>query len=181
MHGTVCLIGFGLALTGVPAAVVLVRLAGGTHRDSKVRVDRGYPARSRAALHVAPPATLFIASADGGTSRFDLTSSPVRVGRARDNDLIIGTDIPAWHSVSRHHARICYDPQTGRWMIQDEGSRNGVYVDGVRTDRSTLTDGMQLAFGGVVALFRTPAERFGPAHRELSRRAGPGLDRRAEG
>jgi pSer/pThr/pTyr-binding forkhead associated (FHA) protein len=100
------------------------------------------------------PAALLITAVDGGTLRFDLTSSPVRVGRALDCDLVITERMTHWDTASRHHARLYYSHRLGRWAIKDEGSCNGVYVNGVRTRHNLLRDGTRLAFGGVEALFR---------------------------
>ena len=83
------------------------------------------------------PAALLIATVDGGTLRFDLTSSPVRVGRALDCDLVITERMTHWDTASRRHACLYYDPRRGRWIVKDEGSRNGVYVNGVRTGQTS--------------------------------------------
>ncbi len=32
--------------------------------------------------------------------------------------------------ISRHHARVTYEPADGTWCVEDLGSRNGTYVDG---------------------------------------------------
>lgn len=101
-----------------------------------------------------PTAALFIIGSDGTPLRFDLTTSPVRVGRSPDNDLIITEDVSLQVTVSRRHARLYYDSHLGRWAVRDASSRNGTYVDGVRADHSVLQDGAWVTFGGVHALFR---------------------------
>ncbi len=55
------------------------------------------------------------------------------MGRAHDNDLVVTTAMVGWDTVSRHHARLYYNNHRGRWVVKDEGSSNGTYVDGVRT------------------------------------------------
>jgi pSer/pThr/pTyr-binding forkhead associated (FHA) protein len=107
------------------------------------------------------PAALLIATVDGGALRFDLTRSLVRVGRALGCDLVIIERMVRWDTASRHHARLYYSHRLGRWAIKDEGSRNGVYVNGVRTGHNLLRDGARLAFGGVEALFREQEQRDG--------------------
>jgi pSer/pThr/pTyr-binding forkhead associated (FHA) protein len=42
----------------------------------------------------------------------------------------------------------------GRWVVKDEGSLNGVYVNGLRTSHNLLCDGVRLAFGGVQVVFQ---------------------------
>jgi pSer/pThr/pTyr-binding forkhead associated (FHA) protein len=61
--------------------------------------------------------------------------------------LVIAQDLPGWETVSNRHARI-YE-QAGRWVIEDLGSTNGVYVNGKRTGRNLLQDGWRLGIGGV--------------------------------
>jgi len=85
---------------------------------------------------------------------FDLTASPLRLGRAHDNDSVVTTAMPKWDTVSRHHARLYYDSRLGHWVVKDGGSSNGTYVNGVRTGRNILQDGVRVAFGGMEAMFR---------------------------
>ena len=74
-----------------------------------------------------------------------MTASPLHVGRADDNDLVVTTAIPGWDTVSRYHARLYYDNHRSRWVVKDEGSSNGTYVDGARTGHNVLQDGVRVA------------------------------------
>jgi ABC-type multidrug transport system ATPase subunit len=59
-----------------------------------------------------------------------------RIGRATDNDIVVG-DLLA----SRHHAELTSDGR-GNWFIEDLGSFNGTFVNGQRiTRRVRVTDG----------------------------------------
>ena len=107
------------------------------------------------------PAALLVGTVDGGTLHFDLTRSPVRVGRALDCDLVITERILRWDTASRRHACLYYNPRRGRWIVKDEGSRNGVYVNGVRTGHNLLCDGARLTLGGVEMVFREQGRRDG--------------------
>ena len=40
--------------------------------------------------------------------------------------------------ISRRHAVIGVKPDSGEWFVRDEGSLNGVYVDGVRVKEAVL-------------------------------------------
>lgn len=51
------------------------------------------------------------------------------------------------HRVSRRHARVLY--HEGRWRILDLGSKNGVYVDGIKQQVVQLVPGMLIRVGGV--------------------------------
>jgi hypothetical protein len=79
---------------------------------------------------------------DPGFPRVALVSSPMRVGRADDNDLVLADP-----EVSRHHARLELDDQ--RWRAIDLGSTNGTWVNGVRLRDATIAAGDELAFGGI--------------------------------
>jgi pSer/pThr/pTyr-binding forkhead associated (FHA) protein len=110
--------------------------------------------RQGAAIDGPSAASLLIATVDGGTLRFDLARSPVRVGRALDSDLVITEKVAGWETASRRHACLYYNPRVGRWVVKDEGSLNGVYVNGLRTSHNILRSGAQLAFGGVRVVFQ---------------------------
>ncbi len=70
------------------------------------------------------------------------TESPVRLGRAPDNDLVI--DDP---SLSRHHAEIRLE--RGRWVAHDLKSANGLWVAGVRKPSHPLKSGDTVTLGQV--------------------------------
>ena len=48
-------------------------------------------------------------------------------------------------SVSQHHATITR--RGDRWVLVDESSRNGTFVDGKRVSEITLSDGMRIQLG----------------------------------
>jgi hypothetical protein len=94
-----------------------------------------------------------------GTQRFTLNPAGFTIGRAEENHLAITRRFPGWDSVSRHHARI--HRQGERWVVEDLGSMNGVYVNGRRTGRNLLRDGWRLSVGGVEFIFRSGAGEAG--------------------
>lgn len=72
----------------------------------------------------------------------------VRIGRGRDCDCRV--KVP---SVSRHHAVL--SRWDSGWVIQDDGSRNGVLINGRRIDApARLRDRDRLELGVVRAVFR---------------------------
>jgi len=91
------------------------------------------------------------AAAPGGQGRLHLKPDGVTIGQAPENDLVVMQDLPGWETVSRHHARIY--AQAGRWIVEDLGSMNGIYVNGRRTGRNLLRDGWRLGVGGVEFVF----------------------------
>ena len=91
----------------------------------------------------------------GGSRRLYLSPAGITVGQSPENDIVITQDMPHWETVSRRHARI-YE-QAGRWIVEDVGSMNGIYVNGKRTGRNLLRDGWRLGIAGVEFVFRTNA------------------------
>ena len=73
----------------------------------------------------------------------------VRIGRAQDCECRV--KVP---SVSRHHASL--SRVDGGWVIKDEGSRNGVIINGRRVEApARLRNRDRLTLGVVRAVFRT--------------------------
>ncbi|GBD18414.1 Glycogen accumulation regulator GarA [bacterium HR27] len=71
------------------------------------------------------------------------------LGRALENDIVLEA-----LDVSRRHARIEY--ADGQFVIIDQGSTNGTYVNGVRVERAPLRAGDRVALGTVVLEFSLP-------------------------
>jgi DNA-binding NtrC family response regulator len=71
-----------------------------------------------------------------------LGDSPLLIGRERDAALVL-EDV----DVSRRHAEVRYDGRADAWVIRDCGSRNGLWVDGVRVGRSPLVHGTVVRMG----------------------------------
>jgi hypothetical protein len=78
-------------------------------------------------------------------------SSPVRLGRVEDNDIVIDHQC-----ISRHHAAFERHPITGAYWITDCGSRNGTRIDGLRVQamqRLSIESRSALDVGGLVFRF----------------------------
>jgi pSer/pThr/pTyr-binding forkhead associated (FHA) protein len=80
-------------------------------------------------------------------SRIELGGGPLRIGRARANDLVLDHE-----SVSRHHAELRRD--RGGVVIADLGSTNGTRVDGQAVREQVLTPGATIHIGAVPLRFR---------------------------
>jgi hypothetical protein len=86
------------------------------------------------------PASLALIRPDGAAiALFD----GLRIGRAEDNDVVIADG-----RVSRHHARIVADADG--FLIEDSGSSNGTFVDGVALERARLHPGASIVVGETV-------------------------------
>ncbi|MGE3910609.1 MAG: FhaA domain-containing protein [Chloroflexota bacterium] len=74
--------------------------------------------------------------------------SPLRIGRAPDNDLVIADS-----RVSRYHAQIA--PGPGGCQIQDLGSTNGTALAGRPVTHERLADGDLVSLGGYTIRVRS--------------------------
>ena len=78
------------------------------------------------------------------------SSAATIVGRSTDNDVVI--DDP---SVSRQHAQIT--SQNGLYYLEDLGSANGTYVNGIQSSgRQTITPGSTIKVGETEMEFKAP-------------------------
>ena len=83
--------------------------------------------------------------------RIVLRHSPITIGRGSENDLVLPET-----AVSRHHAQISW--QGSRWLLEDLGSTNGVFLNRQRlTDSPPLHDGDLISIGDSVFLFQVEA------------------------
>lgn len=86
------------------------------------------------------PAPALICLTGEAPKRFALSKKNVTVGRAAHCDLQVLT-----HFVSREHARISVAGD--KVLIEDLGSRNGIFVNSVRVDRQELRHGDLITIG----------------------------------
>lgn len=83
----------------------------------------------------------------GEESAIAIGDRTVGLGRAPDNDLVLGHE-----SVSRYHAQVSRSEQG--WTISDLGSKNGLKINTYRTRHQLLRDGDRIEIGHV-QLFAT--------------------------
>ncbi len=94
---------------------------------------------------------------NGEVMTFHLATGEYRVGALRENEICLQVD-----TVSRRHAVIRREGSTV--TVEDRGSKNGVWVNGVRVERSVLRPGDWVGFGPVVLYL----EEIDPADSELA-------------
>lgn len=70
----------------------------------------------------------------------ELGRDPVRIGRARDNEIVVEN-----LSVSRHHCRVEFIDN--QYVLIDNGSANGIFVNGNKINRSELADNDIISIG----------------------------------
>ena len=88
-------------------------------------------------------AVLRVVGRDGAERTIEVDGSPLTLGRATDNGLVIA-DV----RVSRHHARL--QARRGTLVFTDLGSTNGSRLNGVRVDECALGMGDRLLVGDTV-------------------------------
>ena len=93
---------------------------------------------------------------DGNASRYPLSTTNVRIGRHRDNDICLQND-----SISRRHALLHFNADSRRFVITDLGGGNGVIVNKIKQQSHDLSDGDLVELGEVRLRFRTNAEAVG--------------------
>ena len=57
----------------------------------------------------------------------------ITIGKANDNEYVVNDP-----SVSRHHAQLTYEEE-GHWILEDLGSTNGTFVNGIQIARKQVT------------------------------------------
>ena len=96
-------------------------------------------------MHAAGPAPqprpfLVVRDPEGHRTRVEISALPFRVGRQAGNELILRDS-----RASRTHARIVQE--NGVYVVEDAGSRHGVWVNGNRITRHALASGDRIEFG----------------------------------
>ena len=85
-------------------------------------------------------AKLFLKFEGSVLKEVPLSQNPITIGRLPDN--VIQIDNLA---VSGHHAKIYWD--AGKYVVEDNNSLNGTYINNIRVSRQTLKDGDDLVIG----------------------------------
>jgi pSer/pThr/pTyr-binding forkhead associated (FHA) protein len=98
---------------------------------------------------------LVVVSSNFAGKEFELTRPQMIVGRTEENDLVVNH-----RSISRNHAKVTRDPETGRYTISDLQSSNGVRVNGQDYGKVELRRGDTIDLGHVRLRFVEPGEDF---------------------
>ena len=115
---------------------------------------------ARAATAVPMTATtgnarLVVLSSNFAGREFQLTKAQMVIGRTDENDVVINH-----RSISRNHAKVVREPDTGRYTIMDLQSSNGVRVNNEDYGKVELRRGDMVDLGHVRLRFVEPGEDF---------------------
>jgi pSer/pThr/pTyr-binding forkhead associated (FHA) protein len=121
---------------------------------------QGRPVASAAQVAaVLTPATgygkLVVLSSNFAGKEFELSRPQMIVGRTDENDIVVNH-----RSISRNHAKLVREPETGRYTISDLQSSNGVRVNGQDYGKVELRRGDTVDLGHVRMRFVEPGEDF---------------------
>jgi pSer/pThr/pTyr-binding forkhead associated (FHA) protein len=109
----------------------------------------------RASTSTGPIATFLIRSGNLKGQRLTVRVPVVNIGRAEYNDLVIAED-----SVSGSHAKL--QRREGVWVLTDNDSTNGTWVDGERVQGEVmLGPGSVVRFGEISVLFEPTDDHLG--------------------
>ncbi len=145
-------------ITPVPPA----NLVGSPNRTLVAIADTdpaGRPVATAAAVAaLSPPighGKLVVLSSNFAGKEFELTRPQMIIGRTDENDLVINH-----RSISRNHAKLVREHETGRYTISDLQSSNGVRVNGQDYGKVELRRGDVIDLGHVRLRYVEPGEDF---------------------
>lgn len=116
------------------------------------------PVAGRPSTSTGPIATFLIRSGSLKGQRLTVRVPVVNIGRAEYNDLVIAED-----SVSGSHAKL--QRREGVWVLTDNESTNGTWVDGERVQGEVmLGPGSVVRFGEISVLFEPTDDHLGTGH-----------------
>ena len=146
----------------MPAQVATAPITAQANRAQVAVADtdpQGRPIASAAqvAALTATPAygKLVIVSSNFAGKEYELTRPQMIIGRTDENDIVVNH-----RSISRNHAKITRDPETGRYTISDLQSSNGVRVNSQDYGKVELRRGDTVDLGHVRLRFVEAGEDF---------------------
>ena len=138
-----------------PAAAASARAGVGVADTDPAGRPVATPAQVAALTQSAAYGKLVVVSSNFAGKEFDLTRPQMIIGRTDENDLVINH-----RSISRNHAKVVRDTETGRYTISDLQSSNGVRVNGQDYGKVELRRSDVVDLGHVRLRFVEPGEDF---------------------
>jgi pSer/pThr/pTyr-binding forkhead associated (FHA) protein len=150
------------AMPQLPAAAQLIgnpnrTLVAIADTDPTGRTIGPATAEAVAALTAAPGGhgKLVVLSSNFAGKEFELSRPQMIIGRTDENDIVINH-----RSISRNHAKLVREPETGRYTVSDLQSSNGVRVNGQDYGKVELRRGDVIDLGHVRLRFIEAGEDF---------------------
>ncbi len=133
----------------VSGDMILVRYCIPQMREVSLILDR-QRASNHGGCRVNGARLLVVQGVDQGR-RFEVDSSPMRIGRGVQNEIRVLDS-----EVSRRHAVLNF--VENQWTISDAGSSNGTFVNGELVQTRPLSSGDQIQVGRTILLFTDHAD-----------------------
>jgi ABC transport system ATP-binding/permease protein len=150
-----------MAIHQAPTAPQIVGTPGRTlvaisDADPTLRAVGPATAAAVAALNAtAAYGKLVVLSSNFAGKEFELSRPQMIIGRTDENDIVVNH-----RSISRNHAKLTREPETGRYTISDLQSSNGVRVNGQDYGKVELRRGDVVDLGHVRLRFVEAGEDF---------------------
>jgi pSer/pThr/pTyr-binding forkhead associated (FHA) protein len=94
---------------------------------------------------------LLLCDGEFAGSEYRLTAEETLIGRNPSTDITLLDE-----SISREHAIVAWDEESGAFTIEDLQSTNGTHVNGKRVRSATLADGDEIRVGHTRFRFLVP-------------------------
>ncbi len=120
--------------------------------DQVAPTQIAYTSGRPATLHLRK-CKLIYEKPQGETEEWVFDQATVGIGAMADNDVVIQDD-----TVSRYHCRICQGDDA--YLVTDNGSTNGTYINGVRIKEAYLRPGCTVTVGKTDVHFHTIDETY---------------------
>jgi pSer/pThr/pTyr-binding forkhead associated (FHA) protein len=150
------------ATSGLASGLASAQMVGSPNRTMVAIADTdpaGRPVATAAAVAAlsAPVGygKLVVLSSNFAGKEFELSRPQMIIGRTDENDIVVNH-----RSISRNHAKLVREPETGRYTISDLQSSNGVRVNGQDYGKVELRRGDVVDLGHVRLRFVEPGEDF---------------------
>jgi len=109
--------------------------------------------------------------ADGLRHSHRLKVARLEIGREPEKGGVVLDD----SQVSRRHAALTFDGMFGRYRVQDLGSKNGTFLDGIRIEDELLVAGSVIRVGGSLFVYNELSTPVGIPHLEVRNDSSPAL------
>jgi pSer/pThr/pTyr-binding forkhead associated (FHA) protein len=131
----------------------------GNHTRPPIAIAEDAAGRPTTGLPVEPAGNnygrIFVVSSNFAGKEFELSRPQMIIGRTEENDIVINH-----RSISRNHAKLVRDLESGRYTISDLQSSNGVRVNGQDYSKVELRRGDVIDLGHVRLRFVEAGEDF---------------------
>lgn len=133
-------------------------------RRPPARPERNTRSRQTGSTRAALDIRLRILDGASAGTEYAIAGSLVRIGRGDDNDIVLPDS-----NASRNHAELVRDG-SGRYLVRDVGSRNGILINKKKHPQALLNNGDRVTIGSTTVEFLSDAEAAGSSGGDAAKR-----------